>query len=31
MDVAKARLAEGVLEVTLPKVVIVSRKRISIE
>ena len=26
----KARLAEGVLEVTLPKVVIVSRKRISI-
>jgi HSP20 family protein len=31
MDEAKARLAEGVLEITLPKVVIVSRKRISIE
>jgi HSP20 family molecular chaperone IbpA len=31
MDEAKARLAEGALEVTLPKVVIVSRKRISIE
>jgi HSP20 family protein len=28
---AKARLAEGVLEVTLPKVVIVPRKRIIIE
>ena len=31
MDEAKARLAEGVLEITLPKVVIVSRKRIIIE
>jgi HSP20 family molecular chaperone IbpA len=31
MDEAKARLAEGVLEVTRPKVVIVSRKRIIIE
>jgi HSP20 family protein len=31
MDEVKARLAEGVLEVTLPKVVIVSRKHISIE
>jgi HSP20 family protein len=31
MDEAKARLAEGVLEVTLPKVVIVSRKSITIE
>jgi HSP20 family molecular chaperone IbpA len=31
MDEAKARLAEGVLEVTLPKAVIVSRKRINIE
>lgn len=31
MDEAKARLAEGVLEIILPKVVIVSRKRIIIE
>ena len=31
MDEARARLAEGVLEVTLPKAVIVSRKRISID
>ncbi len=31
MDEAKASLAEGVLEVTLPKAVIVSRKRIVID
>jgi HSP20 family protein len=31
MDEAKARLAEGVLEVTLPKVVVVPRKRINID
>lgn len=31
MDEARARLADGVLEVTLPKVVIVSRKRINID
>ena len=31
MDEARARLAEGVLEITLPKVVVVSRKRISID
>ncbi len=30
-DEAKARLADGVLEITLPKVAVVSRKRISIE
>jgi HSP20 family protein len=31
MDEAKASLAQGVLEVTLPKAVIVSRKRITID
>jgi HSP20 family protein len=31
MDEAKASLAQGVLEITLPKVVIVSRKRIIID
>jgi HSP20 family protein len=31
MDEARARLAEGVLEITLPKAVIASRKRISID
>ena len=31
MDEAKASLAEGVLEITLPKAVIVSRKRIIID
>ncbi len=31
MDEAKASLAQGVLEITLPKAVIVSRKRITID
>jgi len=31
MDEAKAKLADGVLEVTLPKEIITSRKRISID
>jgi HSP20 family molecular chaperone IbpA len=31
MDEARASLADGVLEITLPKAVIVSRKRIIID
>jgi HSP20 family molecular chaperone IbpA len=30
-DEAKAKLADGVLEVTLPKEVVISRKRITID